>query len=49
MFTACFTTPISLPPKHSWRALCLLEARGYHQAWWQGTRDPSHPVIPSMA
>lgn len=41
MFTARFT-PISLPPKHSWRALCVLEVHVYHQASWQGARDPSH-------
>lgn len=31
-----------LPPKHSWRAFCLLVAHGYHQAWWQGIRERSH-------
>lgn len=42
MFTACSTTPLNSPPKHSWRASCLLEAYSHHQAWWQGSRAPSH-------
>lgn len=42
MFTACSTTCPSSPPKHSWRAPCLLEAHSHHEAWWQGCKVPSH-------